>query len=135
MTELKKLNTGALAFMGDAVYEVYVRRHVLEDGLIHSDVLHKEAVRYVAAEGQAVAIKELMEGELTEEELALAKRARNHKASPSKKAKASRKGSDIVTDKLATAFEALIGWLYLKGETERLEEIISRAFEIVESKK
>lgn len=132
MTVSKDLNTSVLAYMGDAVYEVYVRKHVLETGSSHSDVLHREAVRYVSAEGQAKAVKTLMDGILTDEELSLVKRARNHKASSSKKSKASKKGSDIITDKLATAFEALMGQLYLKGDTDRLEELIHKSFDIIE---
>ena len=132
MTESKELNTGTMAFIGDAVYEVYVRMHVLEGGSAHADVLHRMAVSYVSAEGQAKAVKNLMVKDLTEEEYALVRRARNHKASSSKKTRASRKGSDIITDKYATAFEALIGSLYLKGDTERMEELIKRSFEIIE---
>lgn len=132
MTVSKDLNTSVLAYMGDAVYEVYVRKHVLETGSSHSDVLHREAVRYVSAEGQAKAVKTLMDGILTDEELSLVKRARNHKASSSKKSKASKKGSDIITDKLATAFEALMGQLYLKGDTDRLEELIHKSFDVIE---
>ncbi len=135
MTETSKLNTAALAFMGDAVYEVYVREHVLNTGSAHSDVLHRMAVSYVSAEGQAKAIRSLMEVELTEEELALVRRARNHKASSSKKTRASRRGSDIMTDKMATAFEALLGDLYLRDNKERLEELIMKAFEIIETEK
>lgn len=118
--------------MGDAVYEVYVRKHVLETGSSHSDVLHREAVKYVSAEGQAKAVKALMDGVLTDEELSLVKRARNHKATSSKKSRASKKGSDIITDKLATAFEALMGHLYLNGDTGRLEELIHKSFDIIE---
>ena len=132
MTVQKELNTGTLAFIGDAAYEVYVREHVLETGSTHSDVLHREAVRYVSAAGQAKAFKVLMDGELTADELALVKRARNHKASSSKKTKASRKGSDIITDKLATAFEALIGQLYLNKDIPRMEQLIFRSFEIID---
>ena len=132
MTESKELNTGTMAFIGDAVYEVYVRMHVLEGGSAHADVLHRMAVSYVSAEGQAKAVKNLMVKDLTEEEYALVRRARNHKASSSKKTRASKKGSDIITDKYATAFEALIGSLYLKGDIERMEELIKRSFEIIE---
>lgn len=127
-----QLNTTTLAYIGDAVYEVYVREHVLGMGHQHSDVLHKEAVKYVSSEGQAKAVKVLMEGELTDEELALVKRARNHKASSSKRSKASHKGSDIITDKLATAFEALIGYLHLAGSRDRMEELINLALKIIE---
>ena len=132
MTASKELNTAALAFMGDAVYEVYVREHVMETGSAHSDVLHRMAVEYVSAEGQAKAIKALMDEELTDDELALVKRARNHKASSSKKTRASRKGGDIITDKYATAFEALLGDLYLREDKDRLDYLVRRAFDIIE---
>ena len=132
MTASNELNIAALAFIGDAVYEVYVRKHVMESGSLHSDVLHRMAVRYVSAEGQEKAVKALIEGELTEDELALVKRARNHKASSSKKTKASKRGGNIMTDKYATAFEALIGNLYLSENTDRLEHIVKRSFEVIE---
>lgn len=132
MPEKTDYNIDALAFMGDAVYEIYVRKHVLEKGSAHSDILHRMSVDYVSAEGQAKVIKEMMKGELTEEELALVKRARNHKASHSKKTRASRRGSDIITDKYATAFEALLGHLYLNNDIERLEQLIAISFEITE---
>lgn len=132
MPEKTEHNIADLAFMGDAVYEVYVREHVLKTGASHSDVLHRMAVRYVSAEGQSKAVKAMMDADLSEEELALVKRARNHKASSSKKTRASHRGSDIMTDKYATAFEALLGQLYLNGDSERLEQLIRRSFEIIE---
>lgn len=123
------MNTTALAFLGDAVYETYVRQHVLEKETVHVDRLHQMAVRYVRADGQARAVKRLLtERFLTEEETALVKRARNHRS-------ASRpKNADPVAYKLATAFEALLGFLHLTEQNERLEEIIRRAFIIVEEK-
>ncbi len=132
MPEKTEHNIAALAFMGDAVYEVYVRKHVLETGTAHSDALHRMAVKYVSADGQAKAVRVLMDADLTDEELTLVKRARNHKASSSKRTRASHRGSDIMTDKYATAFEALLGYLHLKDDTERLEHLISRSFEIIE---
>ena len=86
-------------------------------------------IRYVRADGQARAVKRLLtEQFLTEEETALVKRARNHRS-------ASRpKNADPVAYKLATAFEALLGFLHLTEQNERLEEIIRRAFIIVEEK-
>ena len=134
MPEPNKLNAASLAFIGDAVYEIYVRKHVLDTGSLHSDVLHRQAVKYVSAEGQARVIETLVKGGLTEDELKLVKRYRNHKASSSKRTKASHKGSDIMTDKWATAFEALLGFLYLQGDIERLEELIELSFDIVEGK-
>ena len=126
MTVQKELNTGTLAFIGDAAYEVYVREHVLETGSTHSDVLHREAVRYVSAAGQAKAVKVLMDGELTADELALVKRARNHKITSKPK------HADPMTYKWATAFEALIGYLYLDGQLAEMKGVIERAITIIE---
>ncbi len=125
-TNWKELNTTALAFMGDAVYEMYVRKHVMEQGLIRADMLHRATVHYVRAESQAAAVKSLMKDFLTEEETNLVKRARNHKS-------VSRaRSAGPVAYKLATAFEALLGALYLQGEEERLWEICGRAVERIE---
>ena len=132
MTASKELNIAALAFIGDAVYELYVRKHVMETGAAHSDVLHKMAVEYVSAEGQAKVIKALIDEELTEDELALVKRARNHRASNTKKTRASRRGGNLMTDKYATAFEALVGELYLREDKDRLDYLVNRSFDIIE---
>ena len=122
----KEINTTALAYIGDAVYEIKVRKHVMEGGSCNVDVLHRRAVAYVCADGQAKALKWLMNSFLDEEEIVLAKRARNHKSASKPK------NANPVTYKLATAFEALIGFLYLSEKYERLDEIIERAFEIIE---
>lgn len=122
------MNTTALAYMGDAVYEVYVRKHVMGSGNPHVDSLHKNAVSYVRADAQAKVLKSMMNGFLSEEELALVKRARNHKIA-SKPQNAS-----PMTYKLATAFEALIGCLYLSQDTERLEVVVAEALRIIGGK-
>ena len=131
MTEenIRNMNTTALAFLGDAVYEVYVRQHVLEQERVHVDRLHRLAVKYVRADGQARVVKRLLaEGFLTEEEQALVKRARNHKSASKPK------NADPVAYNLATAFEALLGFLHLREEKERMEEIIRFAFTVTEEK-
>lgn len=122
----KEINTTALAFLGDAVYEVYVRKHVMETGQKNADILHKMAVGYVCAGGQAKAVKSLMKEFLTEEETIIVKRARNQKFSSKSRS------ADAVTYKLATAFEALIGYLYLAEEHSRMEEIILEAIKRIE---
>mgnify|MGYP000709932826 CR=1 FL=1 len=58
--DVKKLNTTSLAYIGDAVYEVYVRSHVMEKDAAHTDALHRRAVAFVRADGQAQVIKRLM---------------------------------------------------------------------------
>ncbi|MBQ7703365.1 MAG: ribonuclease III [Firmicutes bacterium] len=123
----------ALAYLGDAVYEVFVRKRVMElNPGCHVDKLHQEAVKYVRAQAQADVLKILMNGTLTDEEITVVKRARNHKQISSKRIKSSKKGSDPVMEKLATAFEALIGYLHEEGREERLGEIVEAAFAIIE---
>jgi len=126
--DVRGMNTTALAYMGDAVYEIYVRQHVLEKEQVHVDVLNRMAVRYVKASAQARVVKALMavDGLLTEEEIALVKRARN------KKSASKPKNADPVEYKLATAFEALLGYLYLSENASRLAEIVAYAITIVE---
>lgn len=121
------MNTTALAYIGDAVYEVYVRERVLTMERTHVDHIHKLSIRYVNNAGQAAAVKKMMnEGFLSDEETALVKRARNHKSASKPR------NADPVNYKLATAFEALVGWLYLEGQKERMEEVVMRAIAIIE---
>ena len=126
--DVKQINTTALAYMGDAVYEVYIRKHVMETGQVNADKLHFMSVPYVKAEGQARAVKSIINGFLTEEETALVKRARNHKSA------SKQRNANPIDYKLATAFEALIGYLYLCGNIERMEEVIEKAIGVIEKK-
>ncbi|MBQ1483941.1 MAG: ribonuclease III [Eubacterium sp.] len=121
-------NTQVLAFIGDAVYELYVRERVALSGEQRPDRLHRMAEEFVRAESQAYAVKKLMEGFLTEDELALVKRARNHKT-PNRS-----RSAGPLEYKLATAFEALLGWLRENGQEERLAEVMKRAADITEVK-
>jgi len=122
--DLKQINTTALAYMGDAVYEQAVREHIIREGRYRANDMHRTAIRFVRASAQADIIKTIFD-ELTEQEQALVKRARNRKYHTKAK------NADPVTYKWATAFEALIGYLYLAGENDRLEAVMSRAIEIV----
>lgn len=124
----KNINTTALAYLGDAVYETYVRQHVMETGQTNADQLHQAAVAYVCADGQAKAIKKMINDFLTEEEIKLVKRARNHKSSSRPR------HADPVTYKLATAFEALLGYLFLQGMSQRLDEVVKKAIELIEER-
>jgi ribonuclease III family protein len=122
MTRSKFLasNTTMLAFIGDAVYEVQIRNHVLKSGEVRADLLHKAAVKYVRAEAQAGALKAMMPG-LSEEEVALVKRARN------KKITSKPKNAEPMEYKMATAFEALIGALYMAEDHQRISQLIEQA--------
>lgn len=122
----KEINTTALAFLGDAVYEIYARKYVMDSGQKNADRLHKEAIKYVCADGQAKAVKSLLKDFLSEEEVSLVKRARNRKTA------SKARSADAVTYKLATAFEALMGFLYLDGQTQRLEEVALEALKRIE---
>ncbi len=116
----------ALAFMGDAVWHVYVRNHVLKNGIRRPDLLHKAAIGYAKAGAQAKAILTMM-GELTEEEQAVVRRGRNAKSSRMAK------NADVVEYRYSTGFEALIGFLYGAGEAKRLEEVCMRALTLLDN--
>ena len=126
----KQLYSLALAYMGDAVFEIYVRRHLIQSGKVRPNDLHREATHYVSAKAQSKMIHEFLDSEeLSAEEVAVVKRGRNAKSGTVPK------NTDVQTYRYSTAFEALIGYLFLSGKEERLEEIISAAFHIVENKK
>ena len=128
-TEALQVNTTMLAYLGDAVYELEIRRHVMELCQHDAGKAHKLAVRYVSADAQAMIAKQLIaDGFLTEEEERLLKRARNHRTM-SKPANA-----DPKNYKVATGFEALIGFLHITEQVERLTDLIAEAIQIVESK-
>jgi ribonuclease-3 family protein len=118
-------NPLVLAFLGDATYAHCVRYHLIARGLAKPQQLHREANRYVSAKAQATILLAMMPG-LTEEELAIVKRGRNAKSG------STAKNADIIDYRHATAFEALIGYLYLTGQQERIAEIVQQAFAIVE---
>jgi ribonuclease III family protein len=118
--EIKNINTTALAYIGDAVYEIYVRKYVLNFGAENVDRLHQISIKYVRAEGQAFALKAIFE-ELTEDEKS--------------RITSKPKNVDPVTYKLATAFEALVGYLYLDEKIERMEEIIYKSIQLIGASK
>ena len=112
----------ALAYMGDAVYEVLIRTRVMNRGSMQVNKMHKKSASLVKAEAQARMIQALQE-ELTEEETAVYKRGRNaHSASPAKNA-------SIRDYRMATGFEALVGYLYLPGQYERLLKLVHDGLE------
>lgn len=115
----KNINIQVLALLGDSVYTLYIREKLLEEGINNPDILQKESVKYVSAKGQANTLTYLMDNNLlTEEEIDIIKRGRNNKKSNHPK------NTDIITYKLSTGFEALLGDLYINNR-ERLKEILS----------
>lgn len=125
--DVDQLNALALAYMGDAVYEQAVREHLLRSGRVKPNTLHRLSTAFVSAKAQAVVLKRLTEEEfLTEEELAIMRRGRNAKSGSVPK------NTDVQTYNFSTAFEAVLGWLYLKERQERVDEIIRYAIGIIE---
>jgi ribonuclease III family protein len=128
--DAKQLNSLALAYMGDAIYETYVRRHLLYSGKVRPNQLHRTGTTYVSAKAQCHILFHMMERQmLDEEELAVVMRGRNAKSGTVPK------NTDVQTYHYSTAFEALMGYLYLTGRKERLEELISKAFLYVDERK
>lgn len=125
--DANKYNVFALAYLGDAIYEVAVRKYVLEHiKSSRADLMHKMGIGFVCAGAQAKAVKTMLDEKFfTEEEEALLRRARNHKIATKPK------NADVMEYKWATAFEALIGWLNLKENLQRQEQVIDRAIEIL----
>lgn len=120
--DIDQLNALTLAYIGDAEYERYVRTFLIFQGKTKPHQLHKEATKYVSAKAQAAILHRLMEQKLfTEQEIRIIKRGRNAKSGTAPK------NTDVQTYRHSTALEALVGYHYLKGDYERLEEIFQVA--------
>lgn len=115
-----EINVLVLAYLGDTIYENYIRRYLINSGIGNVNDLQNNATNYVSAVNQAKFFTEMMDSNfLTEEELDVVKRARNYKTTSHPKS------CDIITYKYATGLEALIGYLDLKNNKERIDEIMN----------
>lgn len=123
--DIETLPSLTLAYIGDAVYELWVRRHLVLKGPMRVNDLHQEAVKYVNAKTQSKLVG-LLEPLLDEKEAAVLKRGRNAKSGRQPK------NMEMIDYRRATGLEALIGYLYLLNKQERLEEIFSRLAELIE---
>ncbi|WP_106589937.1 Mini-ribonuclease 3 [Salsuginibacillus halophilus] len=125
----KQANPILLAYVGDAVQEVYVRMHVINQGVAKPNELHKASTAYVSAYAQAKAAHDFIEQDvLTAEEAAVLRRGRNAKSTVPKSA-------DPATYRYSTGFEALIGYLYLMDRQERLRTLIAQALKMADEGK
>lgn len=111
-----------LAFLGDCVFDLVIRTVVVERANRSAQSLHKMKSKIVKAETQAKLIERLLE-DLTEEELAIYKRGRNAKSYTSSK------NASLLAYRKATGMEALIGYLYLKGDMQRILALIRLGLE------
>lgn len=115
----ENMNVLALAYLGDSIYELYIRKYLLNKNIVKVKDLQKEAIKYVSAMGQNDYLKQMIETNfLTENEIDIVKRARNHKCHKAPK------NTDIITYKNATGLEALIGYLNFTNNEKRIEEIM-----------
>ena len=120
MIDMNSMNSLVLAYLGDSVYELYVRKYLIKKNIGKVNDLQKEAINYVSASNQEKYLLKMIEDNyLTEEELDIVKRARNHKNNHKPKY------SSIITYKNATGLEALIGYLYLNNNNNRINDIMN----------
>ncbi|GEO67089.1 Mini-ribonuclease 3 [Levilactobacillus spicheri] len=127
-TNYQQLNGVALAYMGDAAYEVIIRRHLIEEGLAKPNHLQRTATHYVSAKAQAALIA-LMEQDdiLTDDEWTIFKRGRNAKSYTHAK------NTDVVTYRISTGFEAMMGYLALSDQQDRVTELGNWCIQQVEA--
>lgn len=121
--EARMLNPLQLAFVGDGVYEVFIRNYILNNNKeLSTHKLHVEAIKYVKAHAQSEIIRRI-ESDLTEEEIYIYKRGRNTKSATVPK------NADLAEYRAATGFEALVGYLYLINDIDRLNTILLKSVE------
>lgn len=115
-----RMNSLVLAYIGDSVYELYIRKYLIEKGITKVKDLQSESIKYVSAKSQARFLDILLDNNMfNEDEIDVIKRARNNKGTSHPK------NTDIITYKHATALEAIIGYLYLNNNIERIEKIMN----------
>lgn len=126
--DYRQVNGIALAYLGDAVYEVFIRQHLLNKGMTKPTKLQRTATHYVSAKAQAALI-ELMEQDdiLTEEEWNVFKRGRNANSHTHAK------HTSVLTYRMSTGFEAMMGYLQLTNQQERLAKLAQWCIEQVEA--
>lgn len=111
-------NSLVLAYIGDAIYEVLVRKYLIDKNFVKVNDLQKYALNYVSAKNQALFLKELLDNNFfTSDEIEIIKRARNTKTHSKPK------NCDILTYKHATALESVFGYLYMNNKFDRIKEI------------
>ncbi|HAS74577.1 MAG TPA: Mini-ribonuclease 3 [Clostridiales bacterium UBA8960] len=123
---VKMLNPLKLAFLGDAIYEAYIRTYLVNEVVLTPHEMSKRAVKYVKASAQASLVNGIR-ALLTEEEWIIVKRGRNQKSSTVPK------NALLIDYKYATGFEALIGYLHLTQNESRIIEIIKAGIRYLET--
>ena len=119
ITDIRLMNPLTWAYIGDNVYELFIRTYLINTTNLKPHKLHIEAIKYVKASAQANILKNIYE-DLTEEEKEMVRRGRNAENHHVPK------NSNVQEYMYATAFEALIGYLYLTKQNKRLKEILNK---------
>jgi ribonuclease-3 family protein len=117
--DLRDYSPIVLAYLGDAVFELLVRTNIVTSGRRKIKDIHLDTVQIVNAESQAKVIREVFD-DLSEEEKDIVRRGKNAKSTPPKNA-------DYADYRMSTGFEALLGYLYLKGEYQRINQLVKAA--------
>ncbi len=117
--EINQISPITWAYVGDAVYELYIRTQLVNNTDLKPHKLHTEAIKYVKAKAQADILRKI-ENDLTQEELEIVRRGRNTQTHHIAK------NASLHEYRYATAFEALIGYLYLTNQYERLNFILKK---------
>jgi len=121
------MNILTLAYLGDSIYELIIRKYLIDKGIIKVNNLQKEAINYVSAKSQAKFMNYLLENNLlTDDEINIYLRGRNHQNNHKPK------NTDIITYKIATGFEAILGHLYINNNLKRINELMDIIYQLKE---
>lgn len=127
--DVKQMKSLALAYIGDAVYELHIRNHLLRSGYVKPDHLHQQAITFVSGKSQAAVVQHWIQANyLTDEEERVVKRGRNSKSGSVPK------NTSVQIYRYSTGFEALIGYHYLLNHEERLQQLLRNATKYVEER-
>ena len=125
--DTNRINIITLAYMGDAIYEVYVREYLIKKGYYKVNELQKQSINFVSAKRQAFYLKKLIEKNFFDEtELDVIKRARNAKINSKPK------NCDILTYKHGTAFESIIGNWYFEDKNNKIKDMFEEIIKMEE---
>lgn len=126
---VEQLNGMALAYLGDAIYTAYIRYHLLEKGYNVPTKLHRLTTQYVSAKAQAYLITCMKQDKiLNETELFIFNKGRNAKTNHKAK------NADILTYHISTGFEAVFGYLQIKKQNDRIQELVDFCINKIEEK-
>ena len=118
--DIRCVNSLVLAYLGDAVYEEYIRMYLVEKKFNKVNDLQRESINYVSAKRQAFFLDKMLDRDFfNEDEISVIRRARNAKSHPNPK------GCSVIEYKKATALEALIGYLKLENKENRIDEVMN----------